>query len=107
MTEIRWDLIVTAITGIVGGTGLSQLITALVSRKKAKADILDTNIDAAIHLRDAAFEQCTTLEKKLQAAEQLLKEANECLKAYNNYIDILTDILDEYQIEYPRKEDYI
>lgn len=98
-----WQLII----GLVVGGGLSSLITAVVTSRKAHNDINKTNIETALKLRDEAVKEYLSIDEKLQIARSLLEEAQGQLFEAKRYIDVLCDILDGHNIEYPKRPQVI
>lgn len=99
--------IVELIIGLVAGGGISGLITAVVMSRKTKQDITTSNIDMALRLRDEAVKEYNSIDEKLQMARTLLEEAQGQLSEAKRYIDVLCDILDEHNIEYPQRPNII
>lgn len=99
------------ISFIIGG-GLATMITAISTRNKNKNDITIENIKTAIALKNEAVKEYTTVEEKLREARKLLDEVQFELDTARHYIDVLINILNENDINYPsieevsKKEDY-
>lgn len=91
------------ISFIIGG-GLATMITAISARNKNKNDITIENIKTAIELKNEAVKEYTTVEEKLREARKLLDEVQSELDTARQYIDVLINILDENDINYPSIE---
>lgn len=100
-------VLTTIVIAVLGGGGIGALITALSTRNKDNSEVIISNIETAVKLRDSAMEQYDNVEAKLKDAERLLQEISAELKIHKKYIDELSRILDEHGIPYPDKEEFV
>jgi hypothetical protein len=94
------------ILSILGGGTITAIINVFANKKKNHTDIVNTNVDASLKLRDKAISSLATTEEKLDRCQKLLDEARIELLIYKSYVIVLCNLLEENNIDYESFEEY-
>ena len=97
------DWLGTIATVVSSGTVVS-LITTLVNRRKTSVEVESQSIRTALELEERAHTRYTTAMQALDTAEAALNAARAELKAYEDYVEELQQLLEKAGLAYPIRE---
>ena len=87
------------------GTGsLSVAATAWFNRKKSHVEVSDQSVRTALSLEERAYLRYETASSALTEAQRMLDLARVEIRAYQDYIDSVHEVLDRAGIEYPKRD---
>ena len=97
------DWLGTIATVVSSGT-VASLITTFVNRRKTSVEVESQSIRTALELEERTHSRYTTAMQALDTAEIALNAARAELKAYEDYVEELQQLLEKAGLTYPIRE---
>jgi len=95
------DVLIAIVISLLSGGSAVAIIQSIVHRKKEKTEITDINVKTALEIQEIAVKRYQEIRDDIKVAKDALSHAESKLKLQENYIKVLTDILDNHDIEIP------
>ena len=88
---------------IIGSSAFSTVATAYVSRRKNNSDISSQSVKTALELEERVHSRYQSAQQALDTAQLALNAARVEIRSYEDYVNMLHDLLDEAGIAYPAR----
>lgn len=100
MTPTEWTALLAV---VLGGGGISVWITALITRKKYRAEVTDIKVSNLLDMEDRAYQRYTSTQEALDAVRHQLQIVEDYVRQQENYINLLHEIMDANNVDYPKR----
>lgn len=95
--------------GLVGvffsSSALSAILTTWFNRRKVQVEVSSQSIKTALDLEERVYVRFTSAMHSLDIAQNALDSARKEIRILEDYVEVLTGVLDEAGLSYPQRRD--